>query len=98
MNADEAAFLGASGTMLGSNLFAYCENNPLNMQDHTGHLLAQALWGAAVSAVITGVLYYVEWWLGMRTWNWAVFASPIAVNAALGAIQGIFFGGPAAKL
>ena len=30
INADNVAFLGATGTALSCNLFAYCENNPVN--------------------------------------------------------------------
>ena len=29
--------LGASGTALGYNLFAYCENNPISFADPCGH-------------------------------------------------------------
>ena len=36
INADDVALLDASGTLLGNNLFAYCENNPINRDDPTG--------------------------------------------------------------
>ena len=38
INADDVSLLGATGTVLGHNLFAYCENNPTNGCDPTGHL------------------------------------------------------------
>ena len=37
INADDTAYLGADGTPLSYNLFAYCKNNPVNGYDPTGH-------------------------------------------------------------
>ncbi len=36
INADEIGYLGANGTIPSYNLFAYCENNPVNYSDPTG--------------------------------------------------------------
>ena len=36
LNADDTAFLGASGTLLSWNLFGYCENEPISNIDETG--------------------------------------------------------------
>ena len=36
INADSVDYLDASGTVLGCNLFAYCENNPVNKDDQNG--------------------------------------------------------------
>ena len=38
LNADDTAFLGASGTLLGWNLFGYCENGVTNGSDLSGFL------------------------------------------------------------
>ena len=38
LNADDLAFLGANGTVLGYNLFAYCENNPIMGYDPSGYI------------------------------------------------------------
>ena len=37
INADDVEFLGYSCTSLGMNLFAYCENNPVNCVDYSGN-------------------------------------------------------------
>ena len=55
INADDTAYLGADGTLLSNNLFAYCGNNPVNKIDKTGNLgLAIGLFIGA-SAVIGGL-------------------------------------------
>ncbi len=36
INADSSEYLGATGTVLSCNLFAYCENDPVNYNDETG--------------------------------------------------------------
>lgn len=38
ISADTTDYLGASGTVLAFNLFAYCENNPINKNDFNGHI------------------------------------------------------------
>ena len=38
INADDASMLGTSGTVLGYNLFSYCENNPVNILDESGYV------------------------------------------------------------
>ena len=37
INADDTNYLNATGTVLGCNLFAYCENDPVNRVDETGY-------------------------------------------------------------
>ncbi|MBO5065202.1 MAG: RHS repeat-associated core domain-containing protein [Clostridia bacterium] len=36
INADDTNYLNATGTVLGCNLFAYCENDPVNFVDSSG--------------------------------------------------------------
>ncbi len=38
LNADNSRFIGVSGTVVGVNAFAYCENNSINYTDSTGFL------------------------------------------------------------
>lgn len=59
INADDVSMLGADGNIIGVNLFAYCDNNPVNKSDPTGKLgwLAGGIIGGvlgAVAAVVTG--------------------------------------------
>ncbi len=62
VNADAMEFLGADGSTLSYNLFAYCQNNPVNLSDPTGCLPnlakiaigAVALAGAIALTVATG--------------------------------------------
>ncbi len=56
MNADDAQFLGVSETVLGYNLLAYCENDPVNMVDMAGF--------AAINAIFAVVGGVVGWQLG----------------------------------
>ena len=37
ISADDPGYLGADGTPISYNLFAYCGNNPVNRFDSTGH-------------------------------------------------------------
>ena len=39
INADDTAYIGATGTVLSANIFTYCENNPVNNVDYTGQWL-----------------------------------------------------------
>ena len=63
LNADDTTFLGASGTAIGWNLFAYCENNPINKVDYFGSL---SFWKRAyylahgVFLITTGLLAIIS--------------------------------------
>ena len=59
MNSDELAFLDASGTMLGCNLFAYCENNPVNYSDPWGHWIQYAI-GAVLGGILNVIFYAID--------------------------------------
>lgn len=51
INADDVAFLGVTGTVLSCNLFAYCENDPVNAIDLGGYLKLGKHWWNKVSTV-----------------------------------------------
>ena len=60
LNEDDTAFLGASGTLLGWNLFAYCENNVVNGSDPFGlfRISTQAA-GAIIDLLVIVILPYL---------------------------------------
>ena len=93
INADDVSSLSTGGNLISCNLFAYCVNNPTYQLDENGYLVVSAVIGATVSAVATYLLYWLEYKLGMRNWNWWVVSGQIAVNAVLGAVKGALFGG-----
>ena len=41
INADDTAYIGATGTVLSANIFTYCENNPIVCSDKTGNYTAK---------------------------------------------------------
>ena len=96
INADEATYLGASGTILGYNLFAYCGNNPVNMIDVTGFAAINIIF-AAIGSVV-GWLFgdYVAKKLGYHS-GWKYWAIRTGVLAG-GAILGWFAGSLLAKI
>ncbi len=41
INADDTAYIGATGTALSTNIFTYCENNAIMFTDYNGKLLKE---------------------------------------------------------
>ena len=54
LSGDDVLYLGYQGTILGCNLFAYCENKPVNRMDFTGHTMETS---------ITDLWTSTMWWL-----------------------------------
>ena len=84
INCDDVNYIGVTESEVSYNPFAYCLNNPANNVDSNG-TLAQCIIGAMVSGIIAFVLYYVEYYLGMRKWNTWTLIAIVAFNAAIGA-------------
>ena len=60
LNADDTAFLGASGTLLSWNLFAYCENNVVNGSDPFGLFrINTQVAGAIIDLLVVVILPYL---------------------------------------
>ena len=67
INADTADVLGASPDKANwdKNLFAYCDNDPVNRQDNGGDLWQEVLVDALISGVVGGVFGLInDWMLG----------------------------------
>ena len=98
INADDVNVLGMQfNSILKDNLYCYCESNPVNKSDDNGYI-ATWLVGAAVGAVAGYLLYWAEWKLGIRYWNWWHMIAVCATNAALTAWNWGIAGGPFLKL
>ena len=91
------------GSILGANLFAYCENNPINKVDYNGKV-AYNIVGAVVGAIIgaVGGYFLAKWIAGKINFNhtWqknAFIAGFTAVITASSAVIGYFIGPYIAK-
>lgn len=66
INADDITLVATSNTLLSSNIFAYCDNNPTNSWDYAGLLpikivtaVVGGLLGALVYVIVDAIVYYV---------------------------------------
>ena len=88
-------FINADGQLnegfLGLNMFAYCENNPVNTADPTGHafMFLTAAIGAVVGAVAGGIIAAKK---GKNVW------SGIGIGAAVGGLAGLGLGAAAGAM
>ena len=58
INCDDVNYIGATGSEVSYNPFAYCENNPVNYSDFTGQSLILA------TAIGFGVGVLISWLIG----------------------------------
>ena len=86
VNADDVSVLSVElCSIFEDNLYIYCNSNPVNNSDQNGYI-AQAIIGAATGILVSALLYYVEYKLGMRKWSWWSFSIIVAMNAVMGAV------------
>ena len=86
INADDVSVLSVElCSIFEDNLYIYCNSNPVNNSDPNGYI-AQAILGAATGLLVSALLYYVEYKLGMRKWSWWSFSIIVAMNAVMGAV------------
>jgi RHS repeat-associated protein len=86
INAD--GLISASSTLLGTNMYAYCENNPINRLDENGQWSIFATIGVAVGVTLA-VAAITVLTCGVGT---ATLVGSIAVGAAKGALIGAAIG------
>ena len=94
LNSDDPMLLGANETVLGYNLLAYCENNPVNYKDPSGY--------GPVGTIIGGILGFglgallvprVADLLKLKGWGRKVFIwAGVAALTGLGAYVGNYVG------
>ena len=56
ISADDMAYLGADGTIIGYNLFAYCANNSVTRVDSNGHFSWRTVFYAALGVTAVALL------------------------------------------
>ena len=103
LNADDAAFVGTTGTALSGNIFAYCENNPIVNADKSGYVAANVI-GAVIGGIVGAIGgYFLTNWLAdklnLHGWkrNLFVWGLTAVIGAAAAAI-GYFIGPYVAKI
>ena len=89
INGDDPAIVGLLTKPLQHNLFAYCENDPVNYEDPTGNWLIQVVCGVAGAAVFGTVANIVCRLLGV---NKTIRRLITAGFALIGGILGAAFG------
>ena len=87
INADDASLLGADGSLLGYNLFAYSQNNPVNLSDDGGNIPSWATKLIVGTAVIAAAAALTVVTAGTGT-ALACFAVGALKGAAVGAAMG----------
>ncbi len=89
---DDAVLSNDQGEPLGSNLYAYCLNNPVNSSDPTGSFGTPIQWAMAIIGGIAGWYFgdYVAKKLGYKSgWKyWAIRAGVVVGGAVIGWFAG----------
>lgn len=97
LNADDHNFLGISDTVLGYNLFTYCENNPVNKADYSGYAsyftTVSRIYGDYYSVVTT-----VRFWWTKLTYKYNIEDGIIRFSMISNNYWSVLWRGEAKKL
>ena len=85
INADDTMFLGLSGTTTSYNLYAYCDNNPVNYKDPLGTWIQFAV-GAVLGGLLNIFLYWLDCKIAKVKVVWWKALGSFALGAASGAL------------
>ena len=94
LNADDVDFLGATGTQLSYNAFAYCENDVVNKVDPSGKvaMLTCVLIGAGVGLIVGGGIGALVSYLNYDKVLWKYVLVGGIFGVAIGATAGFGMG------
>ena len=90
INADDLGFIGADGSLLSYNIFAYCFNNPVQLRDSEGNWPTWAKKLAIGAAVVVGVAAVAA--ITVATGGTGTMLACAALGAAKGAAIGFVTG------
>ena len=96
INEDESVYIAISASILGYNLFTYCENDAPNLSDPTGHYAGAlvlskpilASLGSALPGIMTGISASLASIKAAIATSWFI---PVCIAAAAIAIVGIVY-------
>jgi hypothetical protein len=86
--------LGATGTVLSFNLFAYCENNPTKNIDPNGESLIAILIGSGIGLIVGGLIGYgiAKWFNVPKSETWKYVLGGAVIGALIGGCIGYAVG------
>ncbi len=99
INCDDVNYIGVTGSVIGYNLFAYCENEPVNCADYTGKITSNII-GAIIAGVIGAVGgYFLATWLAdkigfKKLWQRSTFISAFTILITASSVAIGYFVGP----
>ena len=105
INADDTAYVDTNtGTPLSTNMFAYCENNPIHNVDRNGTVSIANIVGGVIGGIVGAIGgYFLSNWfadkLKLSGWKRNVFVWGLtAVITATSVVIGYFIGPYVAKI
>ena len=90
LNADDTTYIGATGTVLSGNLFAYCENNPIVNTDKNGNI-AHNIVGAIVGGLLNIGSYMISVWMKLESFSWWALSLTALAGLVTGALSASSF-------